>query len=317
MSTFSAPQLNEGVGLAAIQMPLRWFTSALEFCETVDRLAARARNLGADVVVYPEDVGLLIAFGDEASALQLVTDLRTAVRALFSRYQAAAMELMQRHPIGPTRALLLLRAQTTRERYVSMFSDVARRHSLYVVAGSAPLTRVEDGDDPCDVYNMACTFGPDGALLGTQCKVNLIDIERLPGLDLTPGRPDDYRAIATPLGGIGVSVCADTFDTGLTERLVGGGAQIIADPKANPKPWTTDESRENRKSAWSRCQERPLFAIQAFGVGQLVGIPFQGRSAIYAPCHLTTDGSGVLAQARTHNAEDVVVARVRLEDLGR
>lgn len=316
MSTSAAPGPNEGVGLAAIQMPLRWFPSALEFCETVDRLAARARSLGADVAVYPEDVGLLIAFGDEASGLQLVTDIRTAVRALFSKYQAQAMELMQRHPVGPARALLLLRAQTTRERYVSMFSDVARRHSLYVVAGTAPLTRAEDGDDPSAVYNMACTFGPDGALLGTQCKVHLIDIERLPGLDLTAGRPEDYHAIRTPLGGIGVSVCADTFDEHLTERLVADGAQVIADPKANPKLWTVDESAENRKSAWSRCQERPLYAVQAFGVGQLVGIPFQGRSAIYAPCHLTPDGSGVLAQARTHSAEDVVVARVRLEDLG-
>ena len=163
---------------------------------------------------------------------------------------------------------------------------------------------------------MACTFGPDGALLGTQCKVNLVDIELLPGLDLTPGCPDEYHAIQTPLGGIGVSICADTFDPSLTERLVAGGAQIIADPKANPKLWTTDESRENRKSAWSRCQEQPLYAIQAFGVGQLVGVPFQGRSAIYAPCRLTSDESGVLAQARTHSAEDVVVARVRLEGLG-
>jgi predicted amidohydrolase len=304
---------NGTVGLGAIQMRLGWYASADDFVSSVHRLAAEAKAQGADLIVYPEDIGLVMAFADDAEALAEAETLQQAVGALLQRRLQSVMTVMQSFPIGPMRALMFARAEGTRRNYEALFSSVAQAHSLYVVAGSAPLAR--RGSGTCAVYNTSCTFAPDGQVIATQRKVNLIDLEMLGGLDMVKGSPDEYDVVTTQLGVIGTGVCADCFDSALIGSLVAKGLQILVDPKANPKLWTDDEAEVNTRSSFDRCQEFPIYAVQAFGVGALAGIPFQGRSAIYAPASLTPDGSGIVALARTHDSEEVVAGMVDVSKL--
>jgi predicted amidohydrolase len=299
------PNLQSTVRVAAVQMKMRWYEDAADFAQAIDAHTKAARDLGAQLIVFPEDVGLpLLALGDldiaRASARSDQFALRMIARH-FPRFIATAIS----RRCSLRRALLLLKAPALREAYFRAFSAAARRHDAYIVGGSLPLPP-EDTHE-ARVFNVSGVFAPDGTCLGLARKVGLIALE-CDALHLSHGRVEDLPVFEAPFGRFGVAVCLDNWNAELVADLHRRGAEIICDPAANPKRWDEGEQASNKAGLWTRCQEQPVFGIQAAGVGTWLDLNFEGQSSIVGPRELTPDGSGYLAVARTCDEEEIVVA---------
>jgi predicted amidohydrolase len=99
------------------------------------------------------------------------------------------------------------------------FSELAKRHNLYIVAGL--YERAEHL-----VYNVAVLLAPDGSLAGKYRKVTLPrgEIER----GVAPG--SEYPVFDTRFGKLGMMVCYDGFFPEVARQLTNRGAEVIAWP---------------------------------------------------------------------------------------
>ena len=98
----------------------------------------------------------------------------------------------------------------------------AKDHGIYVCAGLVE----RDGDS---VYNAAVLIDPKGEVLVHYRKINEIE----PALQFYK-TGDRLLAVDTPLGKIGVMICADAFIDGqvITRSLAAMGSEIILSPSA-------------------------------------------------------------------------------------
>jgi predicted amidohydrolase len=211
-----------------------------------------------------------------------------------------------------------------------------------VVGGSIILPENADGDDaptfrPRDarLYNLAYTFAPDGRCLAVTRKVNLVPTleDTLP---LTAGRPENVAPIATECGPVGVMICYDGFAEPHTERephfrplgghLAAAGAELIAQPSANPWAWNErwvfcgpgeDQLRRDQwlaEGLFTQLRAMPgvRYAVNPQLVGDLLGTRFDGRSYIFG--RDATGAPTIVAAASRDDldprSEEVVVARV-------
>lgn len=99
------------------------------------------------------------------------------------------------------------------------FGELARKHSLHIVAGLIERDRHQ-------LFNVAVLIAPDGKLLGKYRKVCLPDGEFDGGI--SPG--SDYPVFDTQLGKIGMMICYDGFFPEVARELSNRGAEIIAWP---------------------------------------------------------------------------------------
>jgi predicted amidohydrolase len=115
---------------------------------------------------------------------------------------------------------------------------LADRLDIHLIAGLLEA----DGEQR---YNTAVLIGPDGKLIGKYRKHKLEHelVRNTPGTE-TP-------VFQTPLGTIGIMICADRRDPELVKRLAGGGAELLICPSGGmfgPKsndPILQDRSKEN------------------------------------------------------------------------
>lgn len=110
-------------------------------------------------------------------------------------------------------------------------SELARRHSIYLVGGSIP-----EKDQEGKVYNTSYIFNPDGEQVGKHRKMHLFDIDIEGGQTfkesdtLTPG--EQVTVVDTPFGKMGVMICYDLRFPELARLMVQQGARLIIVPGA-------------------------------------------------------------------------------------
>jgi len=300
------------IKVAAIQARMRGYRSPEDFRDAIEGYLRQADASKPDLVAFPEDIGAPLVAIDDYPTIRDCKTLREATEKLLGRYAQEIPYCYNQYNVGPVRALLLTRARRMRSIYEKTFSEAAKRHKVYIAAGSIPLP--DPKEDRGAVYNMAYLFGPDGKVVGVQKKVNLIPLEQAEGLDLCPGRPEDLKVFKTPIGRIGISICADCWDAGIARRLRRQGLDILIGPTANPEAWSREVADNMKLSLWTRVQEVGAYGVQSCAVGNFLDLPFAGRSGIYAPAALTSDGSGYLARAQSAEKEEIIAATL---DLGR
>ncbi|NPV72178.1 MAG: nitrilase, partial [Firmicutes bacterium] len=71
------------------------------------------------------------------------------------------------------------------------------------------------------------------------------------------------------------------------------------------------------RGIWPRVQESQVLGVSAAAVGNLLGIPFTGRSGLLAPLEMTPSGDGWLVRAASFDQEEVVVGNLDLDALHR
>lgn len=295
--------------VAAVQAELRFYTREQDFRERMAAYVTEAMAHQPDLVVFPEDLGTGLVALNAPLAARMHSLRGTMVAVALHDPWAVARALFTRSLSLP-RALLLAAARRVRATYVSTFSELARAHQVHICAGSVLLPH--EGPRQDAVYNTCFLFGPDGAIVGSIDKVSLIPLEGPKGLDVAPGRREDVTVWRTPIGNLGALICLDAWDRELAAALVEAGAQLLVVPSANPARWTPAEEAARREGLYARVRELGVPGVEAFAVGALAGIGFEGRSWVLAPDPAQADGVRIIARADSATAPGVIAATVEL-----
>jgi|CZCB01.1.fsa_nt_gi predicted amidohydrolase len=293
----AAASRRQKLRVAAVQMRACAVGSGKAYAELVYRLAARAAWEGASVVVFPEYsglplLGLVPGASKVASSAPSLEDASAMARGIGAR--------------GAPSDLFALLAPYAQRAYVSTFASVARELGVYMISGSMILSYEAGG--VTGLQNMGWCFGPDGSRVARYVKCHLMPMEAQ--WDLKPGT----SLAAFSLGGVGAAapICMDAtyFETFRVARAA--GADIVAVPVANPEPYNMWYAL---RGIWPRVQESQVFGISSCLVGKFAGIEFTGRSAVVCPLEMSPGGDGILAQASSHDDEEIVVADIDLDAL--
>lgn len=181
----------------------------------------------------------------------------------------------------------------------------ARAGGVYVVAGLVE----RDGDR---IFNAAVFVSPEGEILLKHRKINELSIAH----DLY-ATGNCLGVADTPLGTIGVNICADNFPGSLAlgHSLARMGAQLVLSPCA----WAVDGDHDNVRQPYgglwigSYSQLAKLYDLTVVGVsnvGWLRAGPWKGRKCI--GCSLAVGPGGkILAQGPYgEQAEELIVVEV-------
>lgn len=189
--------------------------------------------------------------------------------------------------------------------YSNQLCQEAMRHQVYVCAGLTE--RAADGR----IYNAALLINPQGEIICKYHKINLLTVEQ-PFYAVG----QTLNVVDTPLGKIGVNICADNFLEGLSigHTLARMGAEFILSPSS----WTVDYSITEEDDPYREKWVKPysilaqLYNVAVVGttsVGYIVGGPYEGKKSV--GCSLAVDASGIRAQGTFNEfAGELVVAEV-------
>jgi len=224
-----------------------------------DRVAHAARE-GAGLVVLPEYLAL------EAAAAQSAEDRGDFVRSLAA---------LQRH----------------HDDYVALARDLARRHSIYLVAGTFLL------DAGGGRYrNRAYFASPDGKL-AFQDKLTLTGFERS-AIVIEPG--DALKVFETDFGRIGIDVCYDVEFPLYARAQVEAGARVILVPSCTD---TDAGANRVRVGCQARALENQVYVACAVTAGEAPWSPAldvnTGTATIYTPIDRGFPSDGILTRAES------------------
>ena len=293
--------------LAAIQLEVRdeGLASADAYRRHVEDAAARALDVVADarLVVFPELTGHLALYALAPPAARRANTLSAALAAAAVRRPLEVLRGVAATRLLDARHAVLAALAPDGERFwKSIFGPLARRHSAYVVAGSHLRLRSNG-----ELTNASLLYGPDGRLLATTDKVNLVpgtEDGAKRGLALARGDADALPIVDTPFGKLATLVGYDARNEPLTslERFVPlaprlaarGGVAVVAHPAAYPR------AQPAAAPAESACTR---YAVTAQLVGGVLDLHYQGASRI-------VEGARELACATCTDRGEHVVATV-------
>ena len=217
----------------------RDYVSAERFHTKLNGYLAAAEGKGwlgdKTVVVLPEYVGTwLVLEGEKRGAL---TAPKVAA-ALSTVALSNLPQIARRLPFAPADdalrySLFRMKADKMAATYHSVFSALACRYAVTIVAGSIllPAPEVREGRlvvNSGPLYNVSVVYRPTGRPHDQIVrKVYPVPEE---AAFVTPGNEADLPVFETPAGRLGVLVCADAWFPGPYGVLRQQGAEIIAVP---------------------------------------------------------------------------------------
>ena len=208
--------------------------------------------------------------------------------------------------LSPVDSILKISEYTDRVKV--LFSELAVRHNINIIAGSHP-TRDATGD----VYNVCFICLRDGTVHARD------KIHPTPNESAWWGIRGGNRveAIETDCGPIGVMICYDSEFPEMARHLIDQGALILF------VPFCTDERQSYlrvRYCCQARAVENQCYVVLSGNVGNLPGVNNfdiqYAQSCILTPCDFPFARDGIAADS-TPNTEMVLFADLRLEDLAR
>ncbi|RAK69837.1 carbon-nitrogen hydrolase family protein [Hymenobacter edaphi] len=197
----------------------------------------------------------------------------------------------------------LTEAQPIPGRFSDILCQEAARHGIYVCAGLTE--RAADGR----VYNAAVLISPAGDILLKYHKINLLTVEQ-PFYEVGT----TLNVIDTPLGRLGLNICADNYIDGLPigHTLARMGAEIILSPSS----WTVDYSVTEEDDPYREKWIKPYQILASYynvvvvgttSVGYIVGGPYEGKKSV--GCSLAVAADGIKAQGKFNEfAGELIVA---------
>lgn len=273
------------VTVGVVQMQLDLVDDGVQFADQYDRLMQQAVERGAQLIVFPEYAWLPI--------LGLLPPVRDLARKGISLNNAV-------NELGDGRGLTIegvfrMIAPAVKRIFETTASELAARFSVYLMPGSA-LTMNGAGQ----LFNTAYLFAPDGSLIGRQNKLHPTTLEK------------DWLSTGCELGvfdvgftKIAIPVCMDFTYWEITRIATQRGAEILLDMSADEK---ANETFLAMRGDETRIQECLAYSVRAYSVTKLFGLNFCGPSHIAAPLGLHGDATTYLAQAQTHDCEEIIVA---------
>jgi len=187
-----------------------------------------------------------------------------------------------------------------------LLARAARDGGLFVAAGL-----VERAGDK--LYNAAVLCDPSGQVLLVHRKINELDLAH----DLY-AIGDRLGVAHTPLGTLGVNICADNFADSLAiaHVLARMGAQVLLSPSA----WAVDADHDNAATPygdlWRKAYQEiarlyDLYVIGVSNVGWLTAGPWKGRKVI--GCSLAVGPGGKILAEGPYGEEAEALVMVEVD----
>jgi len=191
------------------------------------------------------------------------------------------------------------------DRFLAMMSDLAKQHSIYIVAGSIPVA--EDGEANT-IYNDCHVFSPSGEY-GVQGKMHMT---RWEDEDWHVSPRDTLQLFETDFGRMAVTICYDVEFPELARAAARQGAILLVVPSC------TDERQgflRVRYCAQARAIENCMYVIHSSTVGSIPSVPSvslnYGQASILTPSDFAFSRDGIIAEGVV-NQETMVIADVNL-----
>jgi len=230
-----------------------------EFSDKQTQLLAEAARAGATVAVLPEYLSLeLAATFDAAISAELIASLSAI--------------------------------QQYRQRWLDLYSQLAREHRLHLVAGSFLLAQGQDR-----YRNRSDWFTPEGAH-DWQDKLQLTGFEKSTGV-IQAG--DALKVFEAQEVRAGLSVCYDVEFPIPVRAQCESGARLLLVPSCTD---TEAGATRVRTGCLARALENRLFVAQSVTTGEAAWSPAldtnTGEAAIYAPMDVGLPADGIVVQTR-------------------
>ena len=262
------------IRVATLQYFVRPITSFEQFRDQVAGLVETAADYKSHLLVFPEYF-----------TLQLLTleDVRRPIR---EQIRTLARQ---------------------RERYIEVMSGLAKKHRLYIAAGTIPSV----GVDGTSLYNECFFFGPSGDH-ASQCKIHMTRFEKEEWF-VQPR--NEFRIIETAFGKVAITICYDVEFPELARVAAREGAVILLVPSC------TDDRQgflRVRYCAHARAIENQMYVIHSATVGSLPMVPAvslnYGVASILTPSDFPFSRDGILAEGIA-NQETMVIGELNLSVL--
>ncbi len=262
------------IRVAALQYFIRPVESFEQFRAQVEALVETAADYDCHLMLFPEYF-----------TVQLLT-LNNVKRPIHEQVRELAKQL---------------------PRFTEMMAGLARRHHLYVLAGTIPVRDEASGA----VYNDSYFFGPSGKF-GVQGKLHMTRFE-VEDWKVSPR--SGLRLFDTEFGRVAVAVC---YDVEFPEIARAAGRQ---DARILLVPSCTDDRQgylRVRYCAQARAIENQMFVVLSHTVGSLPMVPAvslnYGQAAILTPSDFSFSRDGILAEGNP-NQEMMVIGELNLRTI--
>ncbi len=185
--------------------------------------------------------------------------------------------------------------------------QAARAAQIYVVAGLVE----REGER---IYNAAILIAPDGTILLKHRKINELDI----GLGLY-SIGETLSVIQTPLGVIGVDICADNLPDSL--EIGGALAEMGAEIILSPSSWAVEANHDNNTTPYgglwlesytALAKRYNLTIVGVSDVGWLKGGLWEGRKAIGCSLAVGPDGKIIRQGPYGDKAESLLMVEIEI-----
>ncbi|MDE2351102.1 MAG: carbon-nitrogen hydrolase family protein [Alphaproteobacteria bacterium] len=197
------------------------------------------------IVVLPEYIGSWLAAADEPASVYSAAHAGPAMATLALTHPLAFLRWYLSAPAEADKTewtLFTLKAEVMARDYQSLFSALAKKYAVTLVAGSIvlPQPHLEKGrivvTPGGSLYNVSALFAPDGTIAGPLVfKAYPIAEEQA---FLAAGKVSDIPVFDTPDGKLAVLICADSWYPPSYQRIAQLGAQLLAIPSYS----TVDDS---------------------------------------------------------------------------
>jgi predicted amidohydrolase len=264
------------------------------------------RNLTVAAAQYPiDELDDLTAYEAKLARWVANAALADAQLLVFPEYGAMELTRVAGRKVAADLQASISALQEFLPEVDALHAVLARKHGLYILAGSAPV-RQTDGR----YVNTARLFAPSGAV-GVQEKIMMTRFER-ERWGIAPG--SDLRVFRTALGMIGVAICFDAEFPLVVRALAEAGAEVILVPSCTD---TLAGYHRVRVAAAARALENQCYVVQAPTVGEAPWSPAVdvnvGAAGVFGPPDRGFPDDGVVALGQL-NVPDWVIATL---DLGR
>lgn len=181
----------------------------------------------------------------------------------------------------------------------------AKAHSVYVCAGL-----VERSGET--IYNSAVLINPEGEMLLKHRKIN----EVAPGTQFY-AKGGQLAVAETPLGKVGVMICADAFIEGqvISRSLAAMGAQIILSPCSWAVGGDHDNNADPYGGLWLHsygvvAKDFNIWIAGASNVGQITGGPWSGMKCIGCSMVISPGGEPLFVGPYGDTADQILYAAI-------
>lgn len=229
------------------------YRDGLRFREKLRAYLQTAKDSGLivprkTIVIFPEYLGTWLVALDEPNRVYSAKTVQDALTTMVLASPATFWSAYRNAPNGVTDktkyAVFAMKARQMAEAYQLTFDMLAAEFAVTVVAGSILLPdphidgqHIVVGNGP--LYNVSAVFHPDGRLDPQLVRKVYPIQDELPFV--CPTNPTDVPVFDTPVGKLGVLVCADSWNSPVYKTLKQKGATLLAVPSysAGDGVWKT------------------------------------------------------------------------------